>query len=288
MITRPNILVCSDFSETSREALLAAEALRKKTDGNIFVLHVSEHEVMWDWLPERSFPLGGQEEINQSILHNLGLKLQHEINSNHIKGIPLVTSGIPHQVIIEEASARKIDLIFMGHGGSLSEKVVATSPLPVFLIQNGRQMQKMAALVDPENEMQKIINWSEEMSYLYGSELSIVSLFPDISSRQTGLGKLAFSNDVLNLSESRKEEIRSRIREDLKKHLTKYVHAHLRVEVSAEKKLAYHLNSILLEEKIDLAIMKRHQSSFLEKIIIGSETRRMIEIFRGNLLILPS
>jgi hypothetical protein len=33
--------------------------------------------------------------------------------------------------------------------------------------------------------------------------------------------------------------------------------------------------------------MRRHQAELLEKILIGSETRRMLEIFHGNLLILP-
>jgi hypothetical protein len=39
--------------------------------------------------------------------------------------------------------------------------------------------------------------------------------------------------------------------------------------------------------KMDVIIMQRHQSTYLEKILIGSETRRMIEIFEGNIIILP-
>jgi hypothetical protein len=50
MISRPRILVCTDFSEAANLALLAAEKMRKKTNGLIHVLHVNEFPLQWDWV----------------------------------------------------------------------------------------------------------------------------------------------------------------------------------------------------------------------------------------------
>jgi hypothetical protein len=59
------------------------------------------------------------------------------------------------------------------------------------------------------------------------------------------------------------------------------------VGVTDELQVAYHLVNILQEDQVDVAIMQRHQKKIMDRMMIGSETKRMIELFTGNLLVLP-
>jgi len=77
------------------------------------------------------------------------------------------------------------------------------------------------------------------------------------------------------------------MREEISKVLDPHSNCKIRVEMTVEKHLAYHLVKILDEDKVDLVVMKRHQKGILDKILIGSETRRMLEIYSGNILVLP-
>lgn len=296
MLSKPNILVCTDFSPQSAEAVKAAENLRKTTHGTLHVLHVSEHTVMWDWLPSEGFPHAYDQKFEVDLLNNLRKKLEQQIFACEAKAEGHVSMGLPYSVILEEATDRKIDIIIMGHKGrsgglfqlgSVAEKVVASSHIPVLVVKDFRHHEKLGVLVDPQGPFQDILTWSEELAYLFSAKLAVISLFPDIAARFIGVGKIGFSNELLTLTSEEREQVTSHLKEAIKNQLTRYSDPSIRVEVSAEKKLAFHLLSILENEKIDTIVMKRHQAGFFEKILIGSETRRMLEMFDGNIFILP-
>ncbi len=296
MLSKPNILVCTDFSTFSSSALRVAERLKEITNGHLDVLHVSEGSVMWDWLPNEGLPGPSNSEFEVRLLNGLRLSLARQMETCSVKGEAHISSGNPSAVIIQEVIDKKIDLVIIGHKGktglnfhfgSLAQKIVATSPVPVLVIKQESPINRIACLIDPNGPMKKLLNWSEEMTYLLSSQLTVVSLFPDIAARYANYQRSGYSTDLLALKSEQKEKLISEIKTKIIGLLDRHSKVDLRVEISAEKKLSYHLNSILEQEKIDLAIMKRHQFDFLEKILIGSETRRMLEIFKGNLLILP-
>lgn len=296
MLAKPKILVCTDFSPYSDEALRAASILKQACGGELSVLHVSEHPVIWDWLPKEGSPISLDENIERELLGTLRKKLEQQLARTEIKAENHISMGIPQQVILEEISARKIDLLIMGHKGksggtfrvgSLAEKIVASSPIPLLVVKKKFELSKLAALVDPTGAMDNILNWSEELSFLLSSKLEVLSLFPDIASRYIGMGRIGFSTDLLTLNQTQRSEVSKEVTQRIKDHLAQPDKADIRVEISTEKKLSYQLNSLLLKDDIDLVVMKRHQAGFLEKILIGSETRRMLEIFDGNLFILP-
>lgn len=296
MFNKPNILVCSDFSDYSNLALKAADRFKTETHGSLHVLHVAEVPIQWDWMPGDGFSKNVTENKEVQYIERLSKNLNEQMKACHIDGERHVAMGIPSTVIIEEIITNKIDLVVIGHKGksagvfhlgSLAEKIVASSPVPVLVVKEHFETNKIAALVDPNGKMEQIIPTAEEMAYLFSSQLVIISLFPDLAARFIGLGKLGFSTELLTLSKDQKEEISKKIRNRIHEQITKYSDAKVIMEFSIEKKLAYHLNSILNEHQISMAILQRHQSYFLEKIIIGSETRRMLEIFKGNLLVLP-
>jgi nucleotide-binding universal stress UspA family protein len=297
MLSKPNILVCTDFSANALEALEAAEKIRRQTHGTLHALHVSPHTTMWDWLPRDGFPPVDDSKFEVDLLERLNSKLQLQMQSVQAIGQGVISMGNPSNVILEEARAKKIDLIVLGHQGtsaglfhlgSVAQKVIGSSSVPVLVVKKPLQIDRIAALVDPNGIIAPIVNWAEEMAFLFSAHLSVVSLFPDLWARYIGVLQTPSVSQAGRLSEGDRETIISVVTNRISSVLSKNINPSIRVDVTAEKKIAYHLNSIMEEEKIDLVIMKRHQTDFVEKILIGSETRRMIEIFKGNLIILPA
>jgi nucleotide-binding universal stress UspA family protein len=296
LLSKPNILVCSDFSIFSNSALLEAEKLRVRTEGHLHVLHVSEYPVSWDWLEEDELQLQKPaESFSEQRLAVLQRTLQEQMDNCAVTGKAEVATGVPASMILQKILEHDIDLVIIGHRSKeglltiagLAEKIVATAPIPVLVIKEAKVTNKIAALVNPNGPMQEIFAWANEMSYLYSAPIMAVSLFPDIEAKFFSVGKFGAFKGISPFSQEQKRSIVEEIQNRIKSELHTKSKVHLKVEVSSERKVAYHLNSILSEEKTDLAIMKRHQTDLLEKILIGSETRRMLEIFSGNLLILP-
>jgi nucleotide-binding universal stress UspA family protein len=292
MLNKPNILVCTDFSHYSDDALKAAELIREKTNGVLHVLHVSEYSIMWDWMPPNY--IEGMYQLD--LLNTLRKKIENQVQSLGIKAQSHISLGLTSNVIIEQVEEKKIDLLVMGHKGrtgkfhlgSVAEKVIAISPVPVIVIKGTFHVHRIGGLLDPNGEMNDIIKWSEDLSEAFSSKLEFISLFPDIAARFIGIGKMGFSTELLSLTDEQKMVITKNQKEIIKNKLKKDSKALIKVEVSTERKIAYHLDKIMIDDKVDLAIMKKHHSEFLEKILIGSETRRMIEIFSGHIVILPT
>lgn len=291
MLSRPNILVCSDFTAQSRVALMEAERLRKCTNGKIYHLHVCEFPASWDWQPQKPF-----DQDDKTFTQYIHDKQVQEIASCKAIAEPLFSFGGIKETVEKEVEKHNIQLIVLGHVppspypihlGSTAEKILVISHVPVYIVNKSGPVNRIAALIDPVEQAQPLLGWAEELSYLLSSELFVVSLFPDMKEKYFGFGKLGFSTKLLSIPEEEKTQIISTLKEKFRKELSKSSNAKLRLELSTEKKTAYHLQSILEQEKIDLAVMKRYQSGFYEKILIGSETRRMVEIFNGNLFILP-
>jgi nucleotide-binding universal stress UspA family protein len=294
MLSRPNILVCSDFSPFSDQAIIAADKLANKTGGNLLVLHVSEVVLMWDWLPRDSSFL--DEKYTTEIIKKQKEKLQVQLTKCGVKAEMEVKTGVPSQVINEEIFHRNTDLLVLGHKGKTgghfhlggtAEKMIASSSVPVLIVKQKFLTNKIAALIDPNGPMERILNTAEELSSLFSSAFEVISLFPDILGRYLGAGRLGVSSKLFNLSEDQKKEIITETTSTIKNLIDTHVKTHIRVEISNERKIAYHLNSILNEDRVNLVIMQRHNADFLEKILIGSETRRLLEIFEGNFYILP-
>lgn len=287
----PKILVCTDFSSYSDDALKAAEKMRAKMNGSLKVIHVSEYAVMWDWMPT----MQNKGVYQLDLLNTLRTKIEDQMQKLGLNAESIISQGVTSSVILEEIEHNKIDIVVVGHKGktgkfhlgSIAEKIIASSPIPVLVVKGNFELSKVAALIDPNGMMEEIINWGEEISSKFGTKFEIISLFPDIAGKYIGIGKFGFSTELLALTEEQKKNIVIETTNDIKRKIKKSSHVIIRVEISAERKIAYHLNNIMIQDKVDLSIMKRHQSELLEKILIGSETRRMIEIFTGSILILP-
>jgi nucleotide-binding universal stress UspA family protein len=289
MLSKPTILVCTDFNQASDFALKSAETIRKKVGGSLHVLHIADFPVQWDWLAQDSAYLLQTEKINLELLRSLRQRMAEQVRRCEVHGTTDVVLGSTYEGIMQHISTMKPDMVIMGHKGKsqglfnlggIVSKVVASSTVPVMVTKKylGSSVGKVAGLVDSSHLMKPIVTATEEMAFLLSVEPEIVSLWRNVTSQH---------HTFLDEDSEYRGVILKRMKEEITKNLDEHSKCKVRVDISDEKQIAYHLVNILEEDKVDLAIMKRHQKDFLQKMLIGSETRRMLELFNGNILVLP-
>jgi universal stress protein A len=133
-----HILAPTDFSENSKQAVTYAFELAQKLHAKLSLLHVIEVPV---YAIEVALPLEGLEQDARREL----ARLLPEAETAHVAVTRLVVMGVPSQRILETAADEQVDMIVMAtHGrtglshlimGSVTERVVRTSPCPVLTIR---------------------------------------------------------------------------------------------------------------------------------------------------------
>jgi nucleotide-binding universal stress UspA family protein len=134
-----HILVPTDFSEHAERATEVAAALAAKLGAGLTLLHVAHRpeyaygqrtgQSLDDLLP------GAQDALDRAVARARQSNLEVE---------PALVSGTPWESILRVAHERGVDLIVMGtHGrrgvprallGSVAEKVLRSSPVPVTIV----------------------------------------------------------------------------------------------------------------------------------------------------------
>lgn len=132
------ILVASDFSETSEEAVRVAHAYARALDGRLHVFHVT-------WPEEQ-----GLTVLFARLIEALGTSVPVVVASH---------GGDAAEEIVRYAQQHAIDLIVLGtHGrtgftrallGSVAERVVRTAPCPVLTVPPGAPAPERTEPVPP-------------------------------------------------------------------------------------------------------------------------------------------
>jgi nucleotide-binding universal stress UspA family protein len=290
------VLVCTDFSPESLLAIQMATTFTKKTEGELFVLHVCELQVQWSWMvAELNLP-EDQSFHEVHIMEKLNKKLRQVTDTYFREAKTYVVEGVPLSEIEKFIVEKNIDHVFIGKRGqgqhffpmgSLTQKIISSSEVPVFVIKNEKPFKLIAGLVDPMGQAKQIIETTEELTYLYGCRGNIISVYKTVAGRFYGRPPIALSSPALDLNADEKEMIEGDIRQYFKKFLSPQTLISIMIEFTTEKKIAFYLNFLLQKNNIDFIILQRHEKSFFEKVFIGEEARRIIEIFPGNMLVLP-
>lgn len=143
--TFDTIVVAVDFSETSDEAWYTACQLAAALGSHLHLFHASPNPLQEAWTVEAigvDFPAiaagwRGQAERRLEALHPTPSLPPERFTR-------AVTTGVPHQAILDYAARHHADLIVMGtHGygpvkhlllGSVAERVVREAPCPVVTV----------------------------------------------------------------------------------------------------------------------------------------------------------
>lgn len=146
MIELKRILVPTDFSEHSMNALKYGCALAEKFDSDLHLLHVLQDLVAMVPEPGLAFPPPGDymQELQASAKAALD-KLPDESWPHGGTVLREVRNGPPFVEIIRYAKEQEVDLIVVGtHGrsglahmllGSVAEKIIRKSPCPVLAVR---------------------------------------------------------------------------------------------------------------------------------------------------------
>jgi nucleotide-binding universal stress UspA family protein len=147
MINLKSILVPTDFSKHSQNALRYAAAFAEKFDAEIHILHVFQDLAVFqpDAVTVGPPIVPPAEELTAAARNSL----QRFIEENNLRGLKThaeVLEGSPFDEIVSFAKAKDIDLIVMGtHGrgwlahvllGSVTEKVIRKAPCPVLTVHH--------------------------------------------------------------------------------------------------------------------------------------------------------
>jgi nucleotide-binding universal stress UspA family protein len=145
MITLNNILVPSDFSECSDQAIRYGLELARKFDATVHLFHVVQDPATQPWAAEGfAMPLLEVIEQWQKQAEDRLLEAVPPIERGRARVASTVGSSYPE--ILRYAAEHDIDLIVMGtHGrggvshlllGSIAEKVVRRAPCPVLTVRH--------------------------------------------------------------------------------------------------------------------------------------------------------
>jgi len=148
------VLLCTDFSENSDYAFEFAYGIAKRDEGLLYILHVlpdNPHQAF----AERYIGKEDLEKIRKSIGEDLDNKYrEHYVEKieNEIKFEIVTKSGRGDKEILKFAKKENVDIIVMGtHGktgiehvffGSVAEKVIRHSTLPVFIIPCKKKIER--------------------------------------------------------------------------------------------------------------------------------------------------
>src|SRR5262249_44935511 len=147
MIDLKRILVPTDFSKFSQNALTYAVAFAEKFEAELYLLNVVQDLALF--LPDvvtAGPPLVPPLDQLATAVHEALERVVAENHLQHLKVYREVREGTPFYEIVRFAKEKDIDLIVMGtHGrgglahvllGSVSEKVVRKAPCPVLTVRH--------------------------------------------------------------------------------------------------------------------------------------------------------
>ena len=155
MLAIKRILVPTDFSEPSQDALAYAKGLASAFGSSLHVLHVLEDLAAHAWTTEvyvAALP-GVHEEMERQATERLGELLSEEEKRKYDAKLVLRT-GSAFVEVVRHAREEGIDLIVMGtHGrgaiahmllGSVAERVVRKAPCPVLTVRQKQAQPETA------------------------------------------------------------------------------------------------------------------------------------------------
>jgi nucleotide-binding universal stress UspA family protein len=146
MIKITNILVATDFSETSASALSYGREFARTFGATLHVLHIVENALMWAG-PEAAGVdfVQLQADIAAEARKTMDRVVTAEDRAQ-LKAVTTVRTGSPALEIAAYAKAEGIDIILVGtHGrgmighllmGNVAEKLVRIAPCPVLTVHH--------------------------------------------------------------------------------------------------------------------------------------------------------
>ena len=148
MFAPKKILVPTDFSKLSDNALKQAYDMAKEYKAKIYLLHVIGiiQTCAIDYCFDQQTIDALEKKTIEAAEKMIQKQIKKVVKAKDVEIIPDVIKGTPYEEILKEQKAKKIDLIVIAsHGmtgilshlmGSVAEKVLRGANCPVVLVKN--------------------------------------------------------------------------------------------------------------------------------------------------------
>jgi universal stress protein A len=141
------ILVPTDFSKFSDNALKQAVEMAKQNKAKIYLFHVISivQQCAVDYCLDTAIVMDLEQKSMQSAQDMIQKQIRRVVKSSDVGIVSDVRKGTPYKEILKEQEDKKIDLIVIAtHGqtglkgyllGSVADKVARHAKCPVFLVR---------------------------------------------------------------------------------------------------------------------------------------------------------
>lgn len=294
MLNQPRILVATDFSEGSHYALEAAESIRALSRGTLYLVHVTSLPNERDWRGHETALSYLPTTYREDLLRDLNKRITQELADSNAQGKTEILFGNPAKTIHDYAKNISADIIITGHKGpgltldllgSVATKLASSSEIPLLIVKGPFQLDKVAGLIEATRPLEEIFDATEEFGFLFNAQIEFLSFQQDIGAiAQSNL--LPKTKGFTRFEPEEIDAVKRAMEVCIRRFMEPESKATIRTEVS-EERTPYALRRMLEVNSVDLAVISRNQRNFLERIFIGSVTRRLLEIYSGNILVLP-
>lgn len=293
MLNQPNILVATDFSDFSLMALKAGEEIRRKSNGRLQLVHVTNYPEQWDWFTNDVVINYYPEAFKKDLLQEIRRRMEEQMKAAEAVGSTEILMGPPYRTLLEYSKKSFANIIVMGHRGKeghfhlggLAAKLISSSDCPVLVVNRPFTTGKIAGLVDASRPEKNIFPATEQLGFIFSSEIDFVSVWPD----QTTYVEYGYPDEfhVHKMDAARRAEVIAKMEKTLAMGIDPHSKARVITSIASETSVSDSLVKILDDSAIDLAVMTRHQKGRLEKILLGSVTRGVLEKWKGNFFVIP-
>ena len=266
MTSFKKILVPTDFSVCSKNALKNAVTLAKETKSELFILHVYYESVINSEVGIGTIIPNMTDEFEQSARKGYK-KLEKEIPSlGDVKHTFLTKQGITSESIISTCYANDIDLIIMGTQGvsgfeeviigSNTYDVIKKAHCPVLAIPQGSNIydiKKIAFAGDYKKieDISKALKPLMQIAHLYNAEIHIIHIDDE---------------DVLGAEEFQEAK-------KLERYLKNTIHSY---HFDINKNIIEGIDNYVSENEIDLLVLIPHKRNLFEKVYRKNITKKLV------------
>lgn len=287
------VLVATDFSTHSNFALKMGKVLQEKSSCIVTLVHISDVASIWDWPATDIQARTLLDQFRSELVASVNKKIQEQMQSCGVDFETKIIFGETYLEMMKLLKENSTDLLIMGHRGeksifpigSFAKKMIASSPVPVLVMNNEISINKIGCLLDLSSVMPQAVTGASDLAQLLNAHLSFFTSLPDLSTNL--LTRMPFGLSNTALDENQRKEVIMKAKAELKKYLGNIDDNNIIVDI-AIKGTSASLSEKLDEHNIDLAVLAKHNRGPIEKLFIGSVSKSFLDYFKGNILILPS
>jgi nucleotide-binding universal stress UspA family protein len=258
-----NILIPIDFSDASANALRWAFELNKHFFARLHVLHV--FDVPFSASPETDTAIYQYDNIRDSFKERVWTFINDNKGDYHYETEVAVTSGGHFQSAINYAEEKKIDMIILGNKGKsgLGRWFFGT------VTQNMLRKAPCIAIAVPDQ-----YNWKEIRSIHVCTDLSKPLTKKQCSDLKTLVERLGSSVTFLHVQ----DKVEIALPEDsISKQMIKQEFGKDPLTIPFDQSISHSLGNYIREHGGDMVVTIPHQHSWLDKLLLGSETASISE-----------